>query len=244
MEISPKVNLTSVAAAEKIIFNEVRNYGYETVTIEKSIGRVLAQPLIADRDFPPFNRVTMDGIAINYCDFENGNRTFKIQNIQTAGSPQLSLTTNNACIEVFSTGDIVRAIIASSAIPVLFEPVKYRDKVFIDGGAINCFPVEPLLDSCGFIIGNYVNPVRKTDATLDMMQVFDRGFHLALYHEIQTKQKLCHVYIEPAALQNYYMFDFKKAAEIMQIGYEETLMHSAELNRLSLRSSDNLNDVR
>lgn len=38
----------------------------ETVPLHRAVGRVLAEPLLADRDFPPFDRVTMDGIALTF----------------------------------------------------------------------------------------------------------------------------------------------------------------------------------
>ena len=46
----------------------------EGVLLMKSLGRILAEDLTADRDFPPFDRVTMDGIAIRFQDFKNGQR--------------------------------------------------------------------------------------------------------------------------------------------------------------------------
>jgi molybdopterin molybdotransferase len=101
-----KKNLISVDEAERIIFAESRDFGFETVSLPKSLGRTLAKPLVANRDFPPFHRVTMDGIAIKYKDFEKGNRKFTINSIQVAGEPQKSLIADNECIEVM-TGAIL-----------------------------------------------------------------------------------------------------------------------------------------
>jgi molybdopterin molybdotransferase len=98
--------LISVIEAEKIILNETRNYGVEQISIENALGRILASPLIADRDFPPFNRVTMDGIALKYGNFQKGQRKFHIQSTQAAGEPQQSLVLDNECIEVM-TGAIL-----------------------------------------------------------------------------------------------------------------------------------------
>lgn len=57
---------------------------------------------MADRDFPPFNRVSMDGIAIQFKQFEIGQRTFKVEGIQPAGSLQSSLQNSKNCIEVMT----------------------------------------------------------------------------------------------------------------------------------------------
>src|SRR6266704_2087509 len=40
----------------------------ETIEIEQSFGRVLAEPVLADRDYPPFNRSTRDGFAVRAAD--------------------------------------------------------------------------------------------------------------------------------------------------------------------------------
>ena len=37
-------------------------------------GFILAEKIIADRDYPPFNRATMDGYALNFSDLEKGNK--------------------------------------------------------------------------------------------------------------------------------------------------------------------------
>ena len=81
--------MISVQQAESIIFDHKITLNTEGVSLMQSQGRVLAEDLVADRDFPPFDRVTMDGIAIRFEDFKNGQTHFKIEGIQAAGMPQL-----------------------------------------------------------------------------------------------------------------------------------------------------------
>ena len=69
-------------------------------------GQCLAEDLIADRDFPPYHRVTMDGIAIRHRSFENGIENFPIQEVAPAGTAQKTLMDVNSCIEVM-TGAIL-----------------------------------------------------------------------------------------------------------------------------------------
>lgn len=54
----------------------------------------------ADRDYPPFNRVMMDGIAVRFDDYKNGQRTFKVNGICPAGEPAKKL--NDGCMEVMT----------------------------------------------------------------------------------------------------------------------------------------------
>src|SRR3954466_11088618 len=77
--------MITVAEAEKIILSCTRDYGVEFVSFEDANGRVLAEDIRADRDLPPCDRSTMDGIAIRFDAFENGTRSFKIMATQAAG---------------------------------------------------------------------------------------------------------------------------------------------------------------
>ena len=78
----------------------------ESRKLEDCIGAYLAEDLIADRDFPPFDRVTMDGIAIDYETFKKGRRSFTIESTAAAGTPQKALLDSQKCIEVM-TGAIM-----------------------------------------------------------------------------------------------------------------------------------------
>ena len=40
---------------------------------------------------------------------------------------------------IFSEGDLIKAILASSAIPFVFEPVKHKDYLLVDGGVLDFF---------------------------------------------------------------------------------------------------------
>jgi len=96
------MNLTTVKEALAIILNNTQDYGIEEIDFINSIGRILKENIVADRDFPPFNRVSMDGIAVASEAFNNGQRTFKIEGVQAAGSSQLTLQNKQNCIEAMT----------------------------------------------------------------------------------------------------------------------------------------------
>ncbi|MBK7936757.1 MAG: molybdopterin molybdotransferase MoeA [Lewinellaceae bacterium] len=79
--------MISVSEAEQIVLSHCKDFGVETVPFLAARGRVLAENIAADRDLPPYNRVTMDGIAIRFADYEAGCRRFAIAATQAAGSP-------------------------------------------------------------------------------------------------------------------------------------------------------------
>jgi molybdopterin molybdotransferase len=96
------MNLTFTQEALAIILNNTFDFGIEEVDFIQSTGRILKETIVADRDFPPFNRVSMDGIAIASEAFNKGQRTFKIEGVQAAGCPQLTLKNNQNCIEAMT----------------------------------------------------------------------------------------------------------------------------------------------
>jgi molybdopterin molybdotransferase len=98
--------MVTVAEAFKIIQSVEMKPQIEEVDILLSVGRVLAEVIHADRDFPPFNRVSMDGIAIHADTFKNKDQVFPIEDIQAAGSLQLILKDMNHCMEVM-TGSVL-----------------------------------------------------------------------------------------------------------------------------------------
>ena len=81
--------MISVAEAEKIILDHKLDIACIKVPLDQALGHILAEDLRADRDFPPYDRVTMDGIAINYKTFAQGVRTFPIEAIGPAGASKL-----------------------------------------------------------------------------------------------------------------------------------------------------------
>ena len=99
--------MISVEEAKNIILQNIQDFGVEEIPFIKSVGRILKENILADRDFPPFNRVSMDGIAIDYKEYSsrlrsNKQLSFKIEGIQAAGSKQLSMQNSENCIEVMT----------------------------------------------------------------------------------------------------------------------------------------------
>lgn len=82
--------------------NEKLESKTEMIKLEDALGYYLAEDVYADRDFPPFDRVAMDGIAMRYVEWKAGLRSFEIKGIQAAGTPQMTLEQSKSCIEVMT----------------------------------------------------------------------------------------------------------------------------------------------
>ncbi|HRH51056.1 MAG TPA: molybdopterin molybdotransferase MoeA [Panacibacter sp.] len=116
--------MTTVEQATEIVLAESNDYGTESIYFENALGRVLAKDLRADRDLPPYNRVTMDGIAISFAAFENGIRSFKIIATQAAGETTFEINHPSECIEIMT----------GAALPSTTDTViRYEDLEIKDG---------------------------------------------------------------------------------------------------------------
>lgn len=94
--------MVTVREAADIIFANLHKPQKEAISIEQAVNRVLAESIFADRDFPPFDRVSMDGIAIRFSAWADGSGAFKIAFTQAAGDMQKRLDFPAQCAEVMT----------------------------------------------------------------------------------------------------------------------------------------------
>ncbi|MDR6923639.1 molybdopterin molybdotransferase MoeA [Chryseobacterium sp. 2987] len=96
------MEMITVQQAEDIILSQAQDFGRESIPYDLALGKVLAEAITADRDLPPFDRPTVDGIAIAYSSYEQGIRSFVIKAVQPAGEPPVSIIADNECIEIMT----------------------------------------------------------------------------------------------------------------------------------------------
>lgn len=119
----------------------------------------------------------------------------------------------------FSEGELVKPLLASCCIPVVFDPVYFKDRYLVDGGIVNNFSLEPIREKCRHIIGIHTNAVSNT-APKGKADVLDRSFHFALSASMKAKTHACDLFIEPPNMSRFSMFDFSKSREIFEAGYQ------------------------
>jgi molybdopterin molybdotransferase len=93
--------MTQVTEAEALIVAHMPRFPADREPLAACIGRVLAEDVAAERDQPPFDRVTMDGIAIAYHDLSAGTHSFEVVGTQAAGSEPLTVG-RGQCVEVMT----------------------------------------------------------------------------------------------------------------------------------------------
>jgi molybdopterin molybdotransferase len=94
--------------AEEAIYSRLTCLPIESLPLTQCVGGTLRENVYAERDHPPFDRVTMDGVAVDSEALRRGQRRFRIQGIQPAGAPQQKIRTVDDAIEVM-TGAILPA---------------------------------------------------------------------------------------------------------------------------------------
>jgi molybdopterin molybdotransferase len=116
-----------VEQAENIIQSHIEDFGTENIPLQYAMGRILAEDIKTDRDLPPCNRATMDGIAIHYTALRNGLRSFHIKATQAAGDKPIEINNENECIEIMT----------GASVPLSTDTViRYEDLVIQNGTAI------------------------------------------------------------------------------------------------------------
>jgi NTE family protein len=132
---------------------------------------------------------------------------------------------NTGKTEIKSSGPLHDVIVASSSIPVLYEPIKIGHHWFADGGLLMNLPVSPIRESASYVIGVNLIPrkVLGSDEVNTIAGVAARTFNLAAINTIEPELKYCDIVIEPEALYQYSRFNFTKIREMYEIGYQETL---------------------
>lgn len=119
--------MVTVEQAEKLILAETKDFGTEVIPFEDALGRTLAEDIKADRDLPPFNRVTMDGIAVKYAAVEAGIQSFKIKATQAAGDNPVEINQPFECIEIMTGAALPLSV--DTVIP--YEHIDIKDNAAV-----------------------------------------------------------------------------------------------------------------
>ncbi len=117
---------------------------------------------------------------------------------------------------VLSSGNLLNAVKASMGLPGLFTPVKYGERILIDGGGVNPVPFD-ILDDCDLIVAVDVlgyaesesgKPPGAVKAVLEMFDIMQRSI-------VETKLDISQpdIYIKPD-IRNIGMLEFHRVEEI------------------------------
>ncbi len=91
------------AQAERLILENITPFFREDCPLGAAHGRVLRGEVRADRDLPPFDRVTLDGYALRAAALAAGTTAFRVEGVQAAGMRAFQLgAAPDGCIEIMT----------------------------------------------------------------------------------------------------------------------------------------------
>jgi len=121
--------MISVDEAEERIFEHLPTAQIRQIPLSNLQTEVIRESLLADRNFPPFHRVAMDGVSIAFSSWERGLRRFRIEGAQKAGQPAQKLHNEENCFEV-ATGAVLPlgsdCVIPSETVEIREDEVHLR----------------------------------------------------------------------------------------------------------------------
>lgn len=92
--------------AQQIIANLAKSFGQETIVLDEAFERILSEKIYADRDYPPFNRATMDGYAISFKDWERGTKIYAVKEVVFAGQQYQQEVASNECYKIMTGASV------------------------------------------------------------------------------------------------------------------------------------------
>lgn len=123
--------------------------------------------------------------------------------------------------ELIRKGNLAKAVMASSSIPIIFEPVKIGRFQYVDGGLTLNLPVRCLSKKNRFIVGVNSNHTSELNSSFKTMrQVGERCLFIAVQNTLRDQLPDCHLLIDPPEARRFTTFEFDKAQEIFEIGFK------------------------
>ncbi len=124
--------------------------------------------------------------------------------------------------EIWDQGPLHDLVIASSAVPGIFQPIEIDGKYYVDGGVMNNMPAHPIRHLCDFLVAS--NAVTKMDKSSEELNgiksILARVFEISLWYRSRLHYDACDLVIEPDGLKDFHIFNFGKAKEIYKLGYQ------------------------
>ena len=111
---------------------------------------------------------------------------------------------------VLDKGSLAFAMRSTMSIPTVFSPTNYKDKLLIDGGVINNFPVDVVKKmGADIVIGlNLTAPTKKKEELTNLMSILNRTTDIPRFSVLHKNITLADVYI-PQNIQGFTPGDFE-----------------------------------
>jgi NTE family protein len=121
--------------------------------------------------------------------------------------------------EILNSGFLPKAVQASGAFPTLLEPVEIGGKLLIDGGVVNNFPIDEIIEmGADIVIGvDLRSDYDEKDELDSALKIVNQIISFQMYGNYDDRIKKTDVYIHPD-MNKYSVTSFDKLEEIEAIG--------------------------
>ncbi len=129
---------------------------------------------------------------------------------------------NTGLVEVYDKGPLIDLVVASSSVPIMFEPLQIGEFQYVDGGLLMNLPASPIRDRCDVLIGVNLVPLTPVENSnlKTVLGIGSRCFDLSVLNNIKPELTHCDHVIEPTAISAFSRFNFKHRDKMYDIGYQ------------------------
>lgn len=125
-------------------------------------------------------------------------------------------------IKIFEKGSLIKPVLASCSVPLLFKPVEIENELYLDGGILMNFPASIVKDQCDILIGVSLMPVQriKGEEINNSFKLLTRVLELSVQNNSKLQMEFCDILIESPEISHYSKFDLNTAEELYILGYQ------------------------
>lgn len=142
---------------------------------------------------------------------------------------------------IFEKGDLVQAIMASSAYPSLLDPVKVGDSLYVDGAMTVNYPSKPLKNKgIDIVIGVDLNQgLSKKEDLASMISILNQVIDFGIQRDTRRQYKFTDINIKPN-LKGMSATSYYNKKSILDSGYAEAKKYITILDQLPKRNFERL----
>lgn len=165
---------------------------------------------------PSMGLMSLDKLGVHL------QKTIPYTNLEDLPKPLIVTASNlhTGKVRYISRGSLVKAVQASSTIPLLFRPIEIDGELYVDGGVLDNLPFRPLTNICDQVIAIHICPVRPVKVLKSLHQVVARSFELCINGHIPEGRRANRTVIAPAGIETFDLFDTKNADKLFEIAYK------------------------
>lgn len=163
------------------------------------------------------------------------NKFLPYKNIEELPIPYYAVTVDlkSGKEVVFSSGDVATVATASSALPGVFLPIKYKGMTLIDGGVLNNIPADVLRkNGCDFVITVDCNPTRGGGTNSEnIFSQFSASIGVMIVNNSKYGIMASNIVIRPD-MKQFHSMKIENSKEMIKRGYEATIEVMPEIINL------------